>query len=87
MSDYYVLTIDRTFFLSGSKIYSSEGTGSSVDKSNGIEFTKDWIRESQSNYQDWNINEIFYIGQNVSGSNMYFFDNFYSGSVKYSLGD
>ena len=50
MSDYYIS--NRTFFLSGSKIYSSEGSGSDVDKSNGVEMTKDWYMNQKINIDD-----------------------------------
>ena len=44
MSDYYIQ--NRTFFLSGSKIYSSQGSGSSVNKANGEEFTTKCLEKS-----------------------------------------
>ena len=67
MSDYYIK--NRTFFLSGSKIYSSEGSGSSVDKTNGVEFTKDWFYETGS--CTINMSNVLEISKQVSGSYNY----------------
>ena len=69
MSDYYIK--NRTFFLSGSKIYSSEGSGSSIDKTNGLEFTTDWFY----NQNDINIIAAIHITKEVSGSYFYVRDN------------
>ena len=66
MSDYYIS--NRTFFLSGSKIYSSEGSGSSVDKTNGIEMTTNWVL-SQS--IDISSMDVLNIAKQVSGSYYY----------------
>tara|TARA_R100000458_G_C8082656_1_gene116758 strand:+ start:167 stop:385 length:219 start_codon:yes stop_codon:yes gene_type:complete len=68
MSDYYIS--NRTFFLSGSLIYSTEGSGS-VDKSNGVEMTKDWFLNQQSNL---NLLQIAQISKEVSGSYYYIRD-------------
>ena len=65
MSDYYIS--NRTFFLSGSKIYSSEGSGSSVDKTIGEELTTQWFF-NQSNI---NVIDILKISNQVSGSYYY----------------
>ncbi len=65
MSDYYIS--NRTFFLSGSKIYSSEGSGSSVDKTNGVEMTKEWLW----NPNDITILDVLEISKQVSGSYYY----------------
>ena len=62
--DYYIL--NRTYFLSGSKIYSSEGSGS-VDKSNGMEMTADWFY----NQEDITIVDVLEISKQVSGSYNY----------------
>ena len=67
MSDYY--TSNRTYFLSGSLIYSTEGSGS-VDKSNGTEMTLNWF----INQQDINISHVLNISSEVSGSNSYMTD-------------
>ena len=69
MSDYYIQ--NRTFFLSGSKIYSSEGSGSSVDKTNGIEMTTNWVL-SQS--IDISSMDVLNIVKQVSGSYYYIRD-------------
>ena len=65
MSDYYIS--NRTFFLSGSKIYSSEGSGSSVDKTNGVEMTKEWLWDPN----DITILDVIEISKQVSGSYYY----------------
>ena len=67
MSDYY--TSNRTYFLSGSLIYSTEGSGS-VDKSNGTEMTLNWF----SNQQDINVSHVLDISNEVSGSRTYMHD-------------
>ena len=65
MSDYYIS--NRTFFLSGSKIYSSEGSGSGVDKTKGVEMTKEWLW----NPNDITILDVLEISKQVSGSYYY----------------
>ena len=67
MSDYIVN--DKTYFLSGSKIYSSEGSGS-IDRTNGVELTKEWFFE-QNNLDAENLINI---SQQVSGSYYYMRD-------------
>ena len=69
MSDYYIS--NRTFFLSGSKIYSSEGSGSGVDKTNGVEMTFNWF----ANQQNITVIELLEISTQVSGSRTYIHDN------------
>tara|TARA_Y100001970_G_C14083466_1_gene775993 strand:- start:276 stop:479 length:204 start_codon:yes stop_codon:yes gene_type:complete len=63
MSDYIVN--DKTYFLSGSKIFVTDS-----DKSNGTEMTLDWF----INQQDINISHILDISTEVSGSNTYMID-------------
>tara|TARA_R100000315_G_scaffold59911_1_gene36099 strand:+ start:624 stop:854 length:231 start_codon:yes stop_codon:yes gene_type:complete len=70
MSDYYIN--NKTFFLSGSKIYSSEGSGSSVDKSNGEEMTTEWFLNSNLGFS---IIDVMNISKEVSGSYYYIRDN------------
>jgi len=67
MSDYYISSSNSTFFLSGSKIYSSEGSGSGVDKTNGVEMTKEWLW----NPNDITILDVLEISKQVSGSYYY----------------
>jgi len=67
MPDYYIS--NRTYFLSGSLIYSTEGSGS-VDKSNGTEMTLNWF----SSQQDINISHVLDISNEVSGSKTYMND-------------
>ena len=68
MSDYYIS--NRTYFLSGSLIYSTEGSGS-VDKTDGTEMTFDWF----ANQQDIDISNVLDITNQVSGSRTYIHDN------------
>ena len=63
MPDYYIS--NRTYFLSGSLIYSTEGSGS-VDKTNGTEFNREWFL----NQSDLNVLDLVNISENVSGSRM-----------------
>ena len=65
MTDYYIS--NRTYFLSGSKIFSSEGSGSGADKTNGVEMTGTWF----INQQDITIKEVLEISKQVSGSYYY----------------
>ena len=67
MSDYYIS--NRTYFLSGSLIYSTEGSGS-VDKTDGTEMTFDWF----ANQQDIDISNVLDITNQVSGSRTYIHD-------------
>ena len=67
MSDYYIS--NRTYFLSGSKIFSSEGSGSGADKTNGVEMTTTWFYNTGSN--NITIMDIFEISKQVSGSYYY----------------
>ena len=69
MSDYYIS--NRTFFLSGSKIYSSQGSGSSVNKANGEEFTTEWW----FNQDSISVLDALNISEEVSGSFYYVRDN------------
>ena len=66
MADYYITKNNSTYFLSGSKIYFAEGSGS-IDKTNGTEMTKDWF------YSQWSINisDVLQISKQVSGSYYY----------------
>ncbi len=73
MSDYYIS--NRTFFLSGSKIYSSEGSGSSVDKTDSTEMTFDWFADKQDPDNPITIVEVLEISNQVSGSRTYMHDN------------
>ena len=60
MSDY--ILNDKTYFLSGSKIFVTDD-----DKSNGTEMTLDWF----INQQDITIVDVLHISDEVSGSLMY----------------
>ena len=65
MGDYYIS--NKTFFLSGSKIYLSDGSGSDVDKTNGEEMTTEWF----FNQTSINLAEVLEISKQVSGSYYY----------------
>ena len=67
MADYYITQNNSTYFLSGSKIYFTEGSGSSIDKTNGTEMTKDWFYIQY----DINIMDVLQISKQVSGSYYY----------------
>jgi len=60
MGDYVIN--DKTYFLSGSKIFVTDG-----DKSNGTEMTFDWF----INQQDITIVDVLHISDEVSGSLTY----------------
>jgi len=70
MADYYITQNNSTYFLSGSKIYFTEGSGSSIDKTNGTEMTKDWFYIQY----DINILDVLQISKQVSGSYNYVTD-------------
>ena len=70
MADYYITQNNSTYFLSGSKIYFTEGNGS-IDKTNGTEMTKEWFY----NRQDIDISHVLEISNQVSGSRTYMHDN------------
>ena len=45
MGDYYIQSINKTFFLSGSLIYHTNNSGSNANKSNGTLINRDYIYE------------------------------------------
>ena len=63
MSDYYIS--NRTYFLSGSKIFVTDD-----DKSNGTEMTFNWFISQQ----DITITEVLEISNQTSGSKTYMTD-------------
>ena len=63
MGDYIIN--DKTYFLSGSKIFVTND-----NKSNGNEMTLEWF----SNQQEINVSQILDISTEVSGSNTYMKD-------------
>jgi len=63
MGDYIIN--DKTYFLSGSKIFVTND-----DKSNGTEMTFDWF----INQQDITIKEVLEISNQTSGSKTYMTD-------------
>ena len=78
MTDYYISSINKTFFLSGSKIYSSTGSGSNA---NGTELTKGWFESNIT--VDFDVQSLVKIVVNVEATGSYVFDNFVSGSSSY----
>tara|TARA_R110000765_G_scaffold287229_1_gene383680 strand:- start:39 stop:263 length:225 start_codon:yes stop_codon:yes gene_type:complete len=71
MPDYYISSSNSTFFLSGSTIYSSDGSGSGVDKTDSTEMTFNWF----ANQQNITVIELLEISTQVSGSRTYIHDN------------
>ena len=63
MGDYIIN--DKTYFLSGSKIFVTND-----NKSNGNEMTLEWF----SNQQEINVSHLLDISTEVSGSNTYMKD-------------
>ena len=45
MGDYYIQSINKTFFLSGSLIYHTDNSGSNANKSAGTLLNKNFIME------------------------------------------
>ena len=76
MSDYYIQSINKTFFLSGSLIYHTDNSGSNVNKSNGTLINKDYIIEILSDYNTHNLNIVNFVDMTneVSGSKLYLTD-------------
>jgi len=70
MSDYYLSNNNSTYFLSGSLIYFTEGSGSGVDKTNSTELTYDWFIVQS----DLNISHVMDISNQTSGSVTYMND-------------
>tara|TARA_Y100000593_G_C4071378_1_gene219278 strand:- start:170 stop:409 length:240 start_codon:yes stop_codon:yes gene_type:complete len=75
MSDYYIQSINKTFFLSGSLIYHTNNSGSNVNKSNSEVINLEYILEALEN-DDGNptITNFVNMANEVSGSNLYFKD-------------
>ena len=69
MADYYLSNNNSTYFLSGSLIYFTEGSGS-IDKTNSTELTYDWFIVQS----DLNISHVIDISNQVSGSQTYMSD-------------
>jgi len=77
MSDYYIQSINKTFFLSGSLIYHTDNSGSNANKSNGTLINKDYILEVLSvGYENNNltIHNFVQMTEEVSGSKNYIID-------------
>ena len=78
MSDYYIQSINKTFFLSGSFIYHTNNSGSNADKSNGTLINRDFLVEklsiSNNDVYTITIKEFIDMTNEVSGSKSYFND-------------
>ena len=76
MSDYYIQSINKTFFLSGSLIYYTDNSGSNANKSNGTLINKDYILEVLNDGDNNNIRITDFINMTnrVSGSIYYLGD-------------
>ena len=71
MADYYMEENNSTYFLSGSKIYFAEGSGS-VDKTNSTEMTLEWYALQQ----DVVLVNLLSASIAVSGSYTYMLNHF-----------
>ena len=70
MSDYYIQSINKTFFLSGSLIYHTDNSGSSANKNNGTLLDTDYLfTGDRINVTNWVSMSI-----DVSGSAYYLKD-------------
>ena len=76
MSDYYIQSINKTFFLSGSLIYHTDNSGSNVNKLNGTLINRDYIFEVLNDGDNNNIRITDFINMTnrVSGSIYYLGD-------------
>ena len=78
MSDYYIQSINKTFFLSGSLIYHTDNSGSNANKSNGTLINRDFLVEklsiSNNDVSTITIKEFIDMANEVSGSKNYFSD-------------
>ena len=78
MSDYYIQSINKTFFLSGSLIYHTDNSGSNANKNNKTLINSDFLIEKLSietnNVSLITIKEFIDMTNEVSGSKNYFSD-------------
>ena len=76
MSDYYIQSINKTFFLSGSLIYHTDNSGSNANKSNKTLINKNYVIGILSDYDTYNLNIVNFVDMTneVSGSKLYFAD-------------
>ena len=75
MSDYYISSINKTFFLSGSLIYHTDNSGSNANKSNGEVINLNSILEDLDNEnENPTITNFVNMAIEVSGSGAYFKD-------------
>ena len=75
MGDYYIQSINKTFFLSGSLIYHTDNSGSNANKSNGTLINKDFIEEKCFvDMTTLNISHFLTMTNVVSGSIYYLGD-------------
>ena len=76
MSDHYISSINKTFFLSGSLIYHTDNSGDNVDKSKGTLINKEYIIGVLDDDVNNNLNIINFTDMTieVSGSVTYLRD-------------
>ena len=75
MADYYIQSINKTFFLSGSLIYHTDNSGSNANKSNGTLTNKDYLVSVLSNdTYNITITNLLDMTNEVSGSKLYLKD-------------
>jgi len=76
MGDYYIQSINKTFFLSGSLIYHTDNSGSNANKLNGTLINRDYIFEVLNDGDNNNIRITDFINMTnrVSGSIYYLGD-------------
>ena len=76
MGDYYIQSINKTFFLSGSLIYHTDNSGSNADKSNGTLIDRNYIYEVLNDGYNNNltISNFIWMTDEVSGSIYYLGD-------------
>ena len=75
MSDYYIQSINKTFFLSGSLIYHTDNSGSNANKTNGTVINYDYMIQCFNDAPDASItiSDFMDMTNQVSGSSYYFF--------------
>ena len=75
MADYYIQSINKTFFLSGSLVYHTDNSGSNANKSNGTLTNKDYLVSVLSNdTYNITITNLLDMTNEVSGSKLYLKD-------------
>ena len=75
MTDYYISSINKTFFLSGSLIYHTNNSGSNANKNNGTLIDYNYMLQCFNDAPDGSIttSDFMKMTNQVSGSIYYFF--------------